>query len=106
MDSCFGFEDWVFSADSFLGGCRCACRDVSTRVRATGSGVSFNFGRVIVALLMIVTSLALKSYFEGSYDQVGLVCGYVYLLGVVTVFLLPATTKNGQLGEKLNVGVD
>jgi MFS transporter, SHS family, sialic acid transporter len=71
-----------------------------TRVRSTGSGVSFNFGRIIVALLIIVTSLALKSYFEGSYDQVGRICGYVYLLGVVAVFLLPPTTKNTQLGEE------
>ena len=49
---------------------------------------------------MIVTSLALKSYFEGSYDQVGIVCGYVYLLGMVTVFLLPATSMNSELAEE------
>jgi MFS family permease len=102
-----GFLFWVrglgFFSGFFFGWLPlCLPEMFPTRVRATGSGVSFNFGRVIVALLMIVTSLALKSYFEGSYDQVGLVCGYVYLLGVVTVFLLPATTKN----EKLNVGVD
>jgi glycopeptide antibiotics resistance protein len=77
-----------------------------TRVRSTGSGVSFNFGRIIVALLMIVTSLALKSYFEGSYDQVGRLCGYVYLLGVVAVLLLPSP-PNSQLGEEvLPSGVD
>ena len=102
-----GFLFWVrglgFFSGFFFGWLPlCLPEMFPTRVRATGSGVSFNFGRVIVALLMVVTSLALKSYFEGSYDQVGLVCGYVYLLGVVTVFLLPATTKN----EKLNVGVD
>jgi len=106
-----GFLFWVrglgFFSGFFFGWLPlCLPEMFPTRVRATGSGVSFNFGRVIVALLMIVTSLALKSYFEGSYDQVGRVCGYVYLLGVVTVFLLPATTKNSQLGEELTLGVD
>ncbi|MCS5632473.1 MAG: MFS transporter [Pirellulaceae bacterium] len=99
-----GFLFWVrglgFFSGFFFGWLPlCLPEMFPTRVRATGSGVSFNFGRVIVALLMIVTSLALKSYFEGSYDQVGLVCGYVYLLGVVTVFLLPATTKIASLAK-------
>ena len=107
-----GFLFWVgglgFFSGFFFGWLPlCLPEMFPTRVRATGSGVSFNFGRIIVALLMIVTSLALKSYFEGSYDQVGRVCGYVYLLGVVTVFLLPATTKDSQLGEEvLSVGVE
>jgi len=70
-----------------------------TRVRSTGSGVSFNFGRIIVAGLVIFTSLALKSYFEGNYDQVGKICGYIYLLGVVAVFAMPkdCATDNSQL---------
>jgi SHS family sialic acid transporter-like MFS transporter len=100
-----GFFFWVgglgFFSGFFFGWLPlCLPEMFPTRVRSTGSGVSFNFGRVIVALLIIVTSLALKSYFEGSYDQVGRVCGYVYLLGVVAVFLLPTTTKNSQLGEE------
>tara|TARA_B110000438_G_scaffold114294_1_gene112041 strand:+ start:1105 stop:2457 length:1353 start_codon:yes stop_codon:yes gene_type:complete len=107
-----GFLFWVrglgFFSGFFFGWLPlCLPEMFPTRVRSTGSGVSFNFGRIVVALLIIVTSLALKSYFEGSYDQVGLVCGYVYLLGVVTVFLLPATSKDSQLGEDVfSVGVD
>jgi MFS transporter, SHS family, sialic acid transporter len=100
-----GFLFWVrglgFFSGFFFGWLPlCLPEMFPTRVRSTGSGVSFNFGRVIVALLIIVTSLALKSYFEGSYDQVGRVCGYVYLLGVVAVFLLPTITKNSELGEE------
>jgi len=106
-----GFLFWVrglgFFSGFFFGWLPlCLPEMFPTRVRATGSGVSFNFGRIIVALLMIVTSLALKSYFEGSYDQVGRLCGYVYLLGVVAVLLLPSP-PNSQLGEEvLPSGVD
>ena len=42
-----------------------------TRIRSTGSGVSFNFGRIIVGVLIIATSFALKEEFEGRYDTVG-----------------------------------
>jgi len=107
-----GFLFWVrglgFFSGFFFGWLPlCLPEMFPTRVRSTGSGVSFNFGRIIVALLMIVTSLALKSYFEGSYDQVGRLCGYVYLLGVVAVLLLPPPKKNSQLGEEvLPSGVD
>ena len=107
-----GFLFWVrglgFFSGFFFGWLPlCLPEMFPTRVRSTGSGVSFNFGRVIVALLIIVTSLALKSYFEGNYDQVGRVCGYVYLLGVAAVFLLPTTAKNSQLGEEATtLGVD
>ncbi|MDE0736456.1 MAG: MFS transporter [Pirellulaceae bacterium] len=62
-----------------------------TRIRSTGSGVSFNFGRIIVALLLIVTSLALKEYFEGNYDQVGQICGFMYLVGIAAVFMMPTS---------------
>jgi MFS family permease len=100
-----GFLFWVrglgFFSGFFFGWLPlCLPEMFPTRVRSTGSGVSFNFGRIIVALLIIVTSLALESYFKGSYDQVGRVCGYVYLLGVVAVFLLPTPSTNSQLGEQ------
>jgi MFS family permease len=64
-----------------------------TRIRSTGSGVSFNFGRIIVALLIIATSLALKEYFEGSYNQVGRTCGFIYLIGIAAVFMMPTSRE-------------
>ena len=64
-----------------------------TRVRSTGSGVSFNFGRIIVAVLVIATSLALKAYFKGSYNQVGQICGFMYLAGIMAVFMMPKTIE-------------
>ena len=71
-----------------------------TRIRSTGSGVSFNFGRIIVALLMIATSLALKEYFEGSYNQVGRTCGFIYLVGIAAVFMMPTSgeTRTSSTG--------
>ena len=71
-----------------------------TRIRSTGSGVSFNFGRIIVALLIIATSLALKEYFEGSYNQVGRTCGFIYLVGIAAVFMMPTSgeTRTSSTG--------
>ncbi len=65
-----------------------------TRIRSTGSGVSFNFGRIIVALLLIFTSLALKAYFKGSYDQVGQICGFMYLAGIIAVLMVPKPVED------------
>ena len=66
-----------------------------TRIRSTGSGVSFNFGRIIVGVLIIATSFALKEEFEGRYDTVGRICGFMYLIGIVAVLKMP-TTKTAK----------
>ena len=66
-----------------------------TRIRSTGSGVSFNFGRIIVGVLIIATSFALKAEFEGRYDTVGRICGFMYLIGIVAVLKMP-TTKTAK----------
>ena len=63
-----------------------------TRIRSTGSGVSFNFGRIIVGVLIIATSWGLKELFEGRYDTVGRICGFMYLLGIVAVLMIPKST--------------
>ena len=67
-----------------------------TRVRSTGAGVSFNWGRILTGLAVIVTALALKDTFKGLYSNVGMLTGYVYLAGLV-VFLMPASAKGGEL---------
>jgi len=64
-----------------------------TRIRSTGSGVSFNFGRIIVGVLIILTAFILKEKFEGRYDQVGRICGYMYLIGILAVYLMPKTDE-------------
>ena len=64
-----------------------------TRIRSTGSGVSFNFGRIIVGVLIVLTAFILKEKFEGRYDTVGRICGCMYLLGILAVYLMPSTDK-------------
>ncbi len=80
-----------------------------TRVRATGSGVSFNFGRIIVAILIIVTSFWLKEYFatndeitsiddyNSSYVTVGRVCGFMYLAGIVAILMMPKSQTEADI---------
>jgi hypothetical protein len=61
-----------------------------TRVRATGQGISYNFGRVFAAVGAL-TQGALVSSFGGSYARAGAVVTLVYLLGMVLIWLAPET---------------
>jgi len=61
-----------------------------TRVRATGSGFSFNAGRIIAATGTFLASGGLMSLF-GSYALMGSVMCSVYLLGLVVIFFCPET---------------
>jgi MFS family permease len=65
-----------------------------TRVRATGSGVSFNWGRILTGLGIIVSSLALRDKFQGQYSAVGSVSGFVYLLGLAVIAMAPSAQNN------------
>jgi predicted MFS family arabinose efflux permease len=62
-----------------------------TRVRATGTGVSYNFGRFTTAAGVFVAG-ALMSRFGGDYAKVGAVTSCIYALGVVVIWLAPETT--------------
>jgi len=67
-----------------------------TRVRATGSGVSFNSGRIISAVLVLAT-MGLAERFGGDYAEIGKTAAFVYLAGMVVILLVPRTT--GSLTE-------
>lgn len=60
-----------------------------TRVRSTGAGVSFNFGRVFTgfAVLGAGTILAL---FDGSYPQIGRATSLFFGVGMLVIWLAPA----------------
>jgi len=60
-----------------------------TRVRSTGAGVSFNWGRILTGVGVLATSFALKQWFQGRYADVGLVTGYIYAVGLVAILLAP-----------------
>ncbi len=63
-----------------------------TRIRSTGSGVSFNFGRILTAVTIFLTG-AMKDVFQGDYAQIGRVTSVVFVLGMALVLLMPDTSR-------------
>lgn len=63
-----------------------------TRVRASGSGVAYNSGRFVTAVLVFAAS-GLVVLFHGDYAKVGSVCGLVYALGMLAIRWAPDTSK-------------
>jgi len=59
-----------------------------TRVRAAGSGISYNSGRFITAIGVFISG-TLFVFLGGSYSQIGAVCGVIYLLGAFTIWFAP-----------------
>lgn len=63
-----------------------------TRIRSTGAGVSFHFGRILTALTIFATG-ALMSVFDGDYARIGRITSLVFLLGMVVVSFAPDTSR-------------
>jgi hypothetical protein len=63
-----------------------------TRVRATGAGVSFNFGRILTAATIFLTG-HVKTIFDGNYANIGRTTSLIFVLGMVAVLLAPDTSK-------------
>lgn len=61
-----------------------------TRARATGQGISFNFGRIFAAAGAI-TQGQLVQTFGGSYAQAGAIVTLIYVLGMVLIWFAPET---------------
>jgi SHS family sialic acid transporter-like MFS transporter len=61
-----------------------------TRVRATGQGLCYNFGRVFAAAGAILQG-ELVAHFKGSYAQAGAVVTLVYLVGMAAIWFAPET---------------
>ena len=60
-----------------------------TRVRSTGTGISFNTGRVVAAVVVLSAGFML-SLFGGDYGRVGFWTGTVYALGLLVIWFVPA----------------
>jgi MFS family permease len=63
-----------------------------TRVRATGSGMSYNSGRFATAAGVFFAG-ALFAALGGSYAKVGAVTGLIYGLGMLVIWFAPDTSK-------------
>jgi MFS transporter, SHS family, sialic acid transporter len=61
-----------------------------TRVRATGQGLSYNFGRVFAAIGTLCMGQMIHFYGD-SYARAGATITLVYLLGIVLIWLAPET---------------
>ena len=66
-----------------------------TAVRSTGTGVSFNFGRILTAFTIVATGY-LISTFDGDYAKIGRVTSVVFLLGMIVVLFAPDTSKRNM----------
>lgn len=62
-----------------------------TRVRSTGTGVTFNSGRVLAAASVLGAG-GLMRLFGGDYARVGTFTGLIYVLGMVVICFAPDTT--------------
>jgi hypothetical protein len=61
-----------------------------TRVRSTGTGVSFNSGRVIAAIIVLGAS-GLIALSDGDFAKVGLWTGSIYAAGMLIICFAPAS---------------
>lgn len=68
-----------------------------TRVRSTGTGISFNSGRVVAALVVLSAGFLLDQ-FSGDYSQVGLWSGMIYGVGMLVIWFVPRAT-GGRLED-------
>ena len=57
------------------------------QVRATGSGLAYNFGRFGTAIGVLAAGF-LFSALGGDYPRVGAICALVYGLGVIAILLV------------------
>ncbi|HEY7158118.1 MAG TPA: MFS transporter [Gemmataceae bacterium] len=62
-----------------------------TRVRATGQGFGYNFGRTLAAAGALIKGSMMANVFHGSYAQAGAVISLIYLVGLVVIWLAPET---------------
>lgn len=65
-----------------------------TRVRSTGAGVSFNWGRILTGFGVLVSAAALRQAFEGRYADVGQITGFIYAVGIAVILLAPDISGN------------
>jgi MFS family permease len=62
-----------------------------TRVRATGQGFSYNFGRIIAAGGALSMGILVQEVFHGSYAASGATVILIYLVGMSVIWLAPET---------------
>jgi MFS family permease len=69
-----------------------------TRVRATGTGVSFNWGRILTAGGVLAGGQLMLA-FGGDYARVGQITCLVYVVGMIVICFAPNTAHKQLLSE-------
>jgi MFS family permease len=67
-----------------------------TRVRSTGAGVAFNFGRVAAAAGVLGAGELIKSQYGGDYGKVGALTSLIYVVGVIVIWIAPDTSRRSM----------
>ncbi len=62
-----------------------------TRLRATGQGFSFNFGRILAAVGSLQAGVLQDQVFGGQFPKAGMVMSLIYLVGLGIIWLAPET---------------
>lgn len=62
-----------------------------TRIRATGEGITFNFGRILAALMICFGTGQLVAAFGGNFAHATTVMSLVYVIGLVLIVFAPET---------------
>lgn len=62
-----------------------------TRIRSTGSGVSFNFGRILTAATVFATG-SLMTLFDGDYARLGRATSLFFAVGMLIILFCPDTS--------------
>lgn len=68
-----------------------------TQIRATGSGVTFNFGRILSAVGVLGTS-GLITLFHSDYARVGRITHLIFAVGMIVILFAP-DTANRRMDE-------
>src|SRR5262245_35933824 len=74
-----------------------------TRARSTGSGVGFNFGRIVTAVTVFATG-TLTAVFEGDYARIGRVTSLIFALGMVAILWAPDVSRPDFEGPTVREG--
>jgi MFS family permease len=63
----------------------------ATKVRATGQGFSYNFGRILAAIGTLQGGYLINQIYHGDYATVCSIMSLVYLVGLAVIWLAPET---------------
>jgi MFS family permease len=63
-----------------------------TRVRSTGAGVSFNWGRILTLVSVLVSGYLLGVF--GGYAELGRLTSLIFAVGMVVIWFAPDTSRS------------